>query len=219
VRPFNFTSAGNDNRYADLFINEKLYFMKRRSFGKACLALLFCIVQLNAIYANNGGTQAAAPAPAPKTSTWAVSMQSLKMFDKFHAILEKISKQPPIAGANAANSTITNFRPGNKTLEFPSLQFEYNDGTPDYWTFANSLLQYGQSASFTVPDLTNVWRISLFHLGESFPCEEYGIIKTNNGTITYTGMASCVERIEWCDCAGQTNGAMNITNGMTISVY
>lgn len=194
--------------------------MKSKSIGKACLALLFCIVQLNAMYANNGGSQAAAPAPAPKKSTWSVSMHSLKMFDKFYTLLEKIRNQPQVTGANAVTSTITNFRPGNKTLEFAYLEFEYLDGRPAYGVLAsNTVLQYGQSSTFTVPDLTEVWRISLFHFGESFPCEEYGIITTNNGTVTYQGMASCVERIEWCSCAGQSNPLMNITNGMTVKVY
>jgi hypothetical protein len=195
--------------------------MKSKSFGKACLAFLFCIVQLNVIYANNGGSQAAAPAPAPKKLTWSVSMHSLKMIDKFNALLEKIRNQPQVMGAIADNSTITNFRQGSKTLEFANLQFEYLDGRPPYYVLAsNKVLQYGQSDPFTVPDLANVYRISLFHFGESFPCEEYGIITTNNGNTTYQGWSSCVERIEWCtSCAPFNYPSINITNGMTIKVY
>jgi len=194
--------------------------MKSKSFGKTCLALLFCIVQLNVMYANNGGSQAAAPAPVPKKLTWSVSMHSLKMFDKFHVLLEKIRNQPQVMGANATNSTITNFRPGNQTLEFATLEFEYADGRPSYGVIAsNTVLQYGQTSPFTVPDLTDVWRISLFHFGSSFPCEEYGTITSNNGTVTFQGLSSCVERIEWCSCAGQSNPLMNITNGMTVTVY
>ncbi|WP_205511443.1 hypothetical protein [Longitalea arenae] len=188
--------------------------MKRTSLGSACLALLFCLAQMTAVYANkNGG--AAAPAPAPTKNGWHVNLQSLQTFNQLVSILEKIQYWP----TRATNSTITNNRPLNKELDMAWLEVEYTDNTPTQYIMAYDnriVTPNGSTAAFTCPDLTgNIYRISLRHLGSSFPCEETATLKANNSETTYLGWSSCVERIEWLNFplpASLTGGVVIVVN-------
>lgn len=116
----------------------------------------------------------------------------------------------------ATNSTVTNNRPGNQTLDMAWLEVEYSNGSPTSYInlFDNNtiVIQNGQSLAFTTPTLTGVYNISLRHFGTDFPCEEYGTMTINGNNIM--GWSSCVESIQW-----GIDPTLTISNGVTIDVH
>jgi hypothetical protein len=186
--------------------------MKRSSFAKVCLAMLFCIVQLNVIYANNAGTQA--EAPAPEKPTWGVSMQSLKKFDEVQRIMARLQNQPKAKdGAMLTNSTITNLRANNDPIDMAWLEVEFTDGTPNAYLNAHGskvVIYYGETDAFTLPALNNVRSITLRHFGSYFVGDAF--LKDNNTGITYLNSGFHNDKIVW-------GPGDSITGGVEIKIY
>ncbi|THU38057.1 hypothetical protein FAM09_15340 [Niastella caeni] len=189
--------------------------MKCNSFVRFCAAaLLLCVLQVNAMYANNGGTQAAAP--APKKSGWNVSLQSLKKFDEVQTIMAKLQSQSKVKGSTAVtNSSLTNYRPNGDVVDMAWLEVTFTDGTPTAYLNAfgsKIVVSYGQTDAFTLPDLHNVASITLRHFGSYFWGNEYATIQASSGGPTYMNDSPQGDRLDWSINA-------SLTGGLTIIIY